>query len=209
MGANQSRTPLAYEKQKLVIERLRELQIVDQADNEYVHVDEKAVDGTNKTKFKALWTSLAIEDVEKWEHELLQDPKNRSVSLFHSPPQSLATGVVLISNRLALSALSSGDIKSVLTSRATGIHDQQIFNVKIPFEGAPITNQRSSGRCWLFASTNVFRVALMKRHNLDKFELSQAYLFFYDKLEKANFFLQQILDTVDEDLDSMYIVGLL
>jgi bleomycin hydrolase len=45
----------------------------------------------------------------------------------------------------------------------------------------------------------------MKRHNLDKFELSQAYLFFYDKLEKANFFLEQILDTVDEDLDSAYI----
>ena len=42
----------------------------------------------------------------------------------------------------------------------------------------------------------------MKRHHLDKFELSQAYLFFYDKLEKANFFLEQILDTVDEELDS-------
>lgn len=41
----------------------------------------------------------------------------------------------------------------------------------------------------------------MKRHNLDKFELSQAYLFFYDKLEKANFFLEQILDTVEEPLD--------
>ena len=119
--------------------------------------------------------------------------------------QFLTIGRVLISNSLALSALSSGDIRSILTSRATGIQDQQIFNVKIPFEGAPITNQRSSGRCWLFASTNVFRVALMKRHNLDKFELSQAYLFFYDKLEKANFFLEQILDTVDEDLDSTYI----
>lgn len=111
--------------------------------------------------------------------------------------------------RLALSALSSADPKAVLTSRATNIKDQQIFNVKIPFEGAPITNQRASGRCWLFASTNVFRVALMKRHNLDKFELSQAYLFFYDKLEKANFFLEQILDTVSEDLDSKLVQTLL
>jgi bleomycin hydrolase len=49
----------------------------------------------------------------------------------------------------------------------------------------------------------------MKRHNLDKFELSQAYLFFYDKLEKANFFLEQILDTVDEDLDSRLVQTLL
>ena len=42
----------------------------------------------------------------------------------------------------------------------------------------------------------------MKRHNLSSFELSQAYLFFYDKLEKANFFLENILDTLDEELDS-------
>ena len=112
-------------------------------------------------------------------------------------------------NRLALSALSSADPKTVLLSRSTQIKDQQIFNVKIPFEGAPITNQRSSGRCWLFASTNVFRVALMKRHNLDKFELSQAYLFFYDKLEKANFFLENILDTAGEDLDGRLVKELM
>lgn len=49
----------------------------------------------------------------------------------------------------------------------------------------------------------------MKRHNLDKFELSQAYLFFYDKLEKANFFLEQILDTAGEDLESQLIKTLL
>ena len=111
--------------------------------------------------------------------------------------------------RLALSALSSADPKTVLTSRSTTIKDQQIFSVKIPFEGAPITNQRQSGRCWLFASTNVFRVALMKLHSLDKFELSQAYLFFYDKLEKANFFLEQIIDTADEDLDTRLVQTLL
>lgn len=49
----------------------------------------------------------------------------------------------------------------------------------------------------------------MKRHNLKNFELSQAYLFFWDKLEKANYFLEQILDTVDEDLDSRLIQALL
>jgi bleomycin hydrolase len=105
--------------------------------------------------------------------------------------------------------MSSANPQAVLNSRATNIKDQQVFNVKIPFEGAPVTNQRSSGRCWLFASTNVFRVALMKRHNLDRFELSQAYLFFWDKLEKANYFLEQILDTADEDLDSRLVQTLL
>jgi bleomycin hydrolase len=187
MGANQSQIPLSNEK--LVIERLRELQLKSQEhSDDFVHVDEKAfASGSSKTPFRAPWTSLSSSDISDWEHELLQDPKNR----------------------LALSALSSADPKAVLTSRATKIHDQQVFNVKIPFEGAPITNQRSSGRCWLFASTNVFRVALMKRHNLESFELSQAYLFFYDKLEKANFFLEQILDTVDEPLDGRTVQTLL
>lgn len=87
--------------------------------------------------------------------------------------------------------------------------DTQTFNIKIPFEGAPITNQRSSGRCWLFASTNVFRVALMKQYNLKEFELSQAYLFYWDKIEKANWFLENIIDTADQDLDSRLVQTLL
>ncbi len=72
-----------------------------------------------------------------------------------------------------------------------------------------MTNQRSSGRCWLFASTNVFRIALMKKHNLKEFELSQAYLFFWDKLEKANYFLESVLDTVDEPLDGRLLQALM
>jgi bleomycin hydrolase len=112
--------------------------------------------------------------------------------------------------RLALSALSSANPKEVLMSRSTKITDKQVFNVRIPFEGAPITNQRSSGRCWLFASTNVFRVALMQKYNVDAFELSQAYLFFWDKLEKANYFLENIIDTAEaEDLDGRLIQRLL
>lgn len=105
-------------------------------------------------------------------------------------------------HRLALSALSAANPRDVLSSRAAKISDQQVYNIKIPFEGAPITNQRSSGRCWLFAATNVFRVALMQRYNLESFELSQSWLFFWDKLEKANYFLEQIIDTADEELDS-------
>ncbi|KAM3083698.1 bleomycin hydrolase [Clarireedia jacksonii] len=186
MGAAQSQIsarPQANNVQD-VIEKARAMELAD----DYVHVDEKDVmmhDESNRSR--ASWTPLSASRVEKWEHELLADPKNR----------------------LALSALSSADPKTVLTSRATKIEDQQVFSIKIPFEGAPITNQRASGRCWLFAATNVFRVALMKRHNLDKFELSQAYLFFHDKLEKANYFLEQILDTVDTDLDSRLVQRLL
>jgi bleomycin hydrolase len=105
-------------------------------------------------------------------------------------------------DRLALSAFSEANPRELLLSRAAKIADQQVFNVKIPFEGGPITNQRSSGRCWIFASTNVFRIALQQKYGLDAFELSQAYVFFWDKLEKCNFFLEQIISTADQDLDS-------
>lgn len=75
MGANQSKTPILNEK--LVIERLRALEMKDQSDNEdYVHVHEKDVGGSKK-QFRAPWTNLSISEVEHWEHELLQDPKNR------------------------------------------------------------------------------------------------------------------------------------
>jgi bleomycin hydrolase len=125
------------------------------------------------------------------------------------PCPACSNSLSLTISSLALSALSAADPKTVLVSRSTNIADPQVFNVHIPFEGAPVTNQRQSGRCWLFASTNVFRVALMKRHNLDSFELSQAYLFFYDKLEKANYFLEQILDTAEEPLDERLVQTLL
>ncbi len=110
---------------------------------------------------------------------------------------------------MALSALTTHDATQVLNQRAANIADSQNFNIKIPLEGSPVTNQRSSGRCWLFASTNVFRIALMRKYNLKEFELSQAYLFYWDKLEKANYFLEQIVDTAEEDLSSRIVQTLL
>lgn len=67
----------------------------------------------------------------------------------------------------------------------------------------------SSGRCWLFAALNTLRVPLMKKHNLEEFELSQNHLFWCDKLERANFFLENILKTLDEETDSRLIQFLL
>ncbi len=57
------------------------------------------------------------------------------------------------------------------------------------------TNQLSSGRCWLFTGLNVLRARMIERHGLGAFTFSQNYLFFYDQLEKANLFLQAIIDT--------------
>jgi bleomycin hydrolase len=147
---------------------------------------------------------VKVSTMEEWEKQLMQDPKVCRWRLW-----IFSYYANVLQNRLALSALSSAAAATILTQRSTLVKDSQTFNVKIPLEGAPITNQRSSGRCWLFASTNVFRVALMRQHNLDEFELSQAYLFFWDKLEKANFFLEQILDTADEDLDGRLVQTLM
>ena len=108
-----------------------------------------------------------------------------------------------------MSAFSSNDATKILDQRAANIKDTQTFNISIPLEGAPVTNQRSSGRCWLFATTNVLRIAYMRKLGLKEFELSQSYLFFWDKLEKANYFLEQILDTAKEDLDSRLVQALL
>jgi len=64
-----------------------------------------------------------------------------------------------------------------------------------------ITDQASSGRCWLFTSLNVLRQKAISKSNLEELELSQAYLFFYDQLEKSNLFLQGIIDTRQKSID--------
>ena len=72
-----------------------------------------------------------------------------------------------------------------------------------------ITNQKQSGRCWMFAGMNTLREEIMKKCNLETFELSENYILFYDKLEKANYFYENILDTLDEPTDGRLIAWLL
>ena len=60
-----------------------------------------------------------------------------------------------------------------------------------------ITDQKSSGRCWLFSGLNVLRAKMIDKYDLGDFTFSQNYVFFYDQLEKANLFLQGVIDTKD------------
>ncbi|MBD3688740.1 hypothetical protein H8R18_04105 [Nanchangia anserum] len=71
------------------------------------------------------------------------------------------------------------------------------FEFSISVDTGEITDQRKSGRCWLFASLNSLRPAVMARLNVETMEFSQSYLFFYDKLEKAATFLDHVVDTLD------------
>jgi len=71
------------------------------------------------------------------------------------------------------------------------------FKFSINNKTMSATNQKSSGRCWLFAATNVLREIIAKKKNLDNFELSQSYLAFWDKFERINYFIESIIDTAD------------
>ena len=73
----------------------------------------------------------------------------------------------------------------------------------------PVTNQKSSGRCWGFAGLNLFRFYIGRKHNLKNFEFSQSYFMFWDKLEKANYFLECIIDSAAEDWNSRMVMHLL
>jgi len=70
------------------------------------------------------------------------------------------------------------------------------------------TNQKSSGRCWGFAALNLMRIEMAKKYDLNNFEFSQSYFMFYDKLEKSNYFLENILSTLDLEFDSRLIMWL-
>ena len=93
-----------------------------------------------------------------------------------------------------------------LDNTALRIHDGVFSNIT---ERGEITYQKSSGRCWIFAALNTARVDVMRKLNLKNFEFSQNYIFFWDKLEKSNFFYDSIIDTLDEPLDSRLVQHLL
>ncbi|XP_050552921.1 bleomycin hydrolase isoform X2 [Spodoptera frugiperda] len=65
----------------------------------------------------------------------------------------------------------------------------------IDSEAKPVTNQENSGRCWLFAALNVMRLPFMKKYGIEEFEFSQSYLFFWDKIERAHYWLNNIVAT--------------
>ncbi len=101
--------------------------------------------------------------------------------------------------QIATLALSKSELNSVDYVSKAEFAMRQKFSVEI--ETLEVTNQMQSGRCWLFAATNVLRERIAKQLDLEKFELSQSYLAFWDKFERCNYFLEQIIDTADLSTD--------
>jgi bleomycin hydrolase len=129
--------------------------------------------------------SIDIKDIAHFTEAYAQDPKNR----------------------LAQNAVTRSGIKAVAPSQPAMNRDLHTYShvIKTP----AITDQKQSGRCWLFAGLNVLRLRAMEKMKLDDFEFSQTYLMFWDKLEKANFFLENIIETRSEPLDGRLLMWLL
>lgn len=79
----------------------------------------------------------------------------------------------------------------------------------IELKQGDITDQKQSGRCWMFSALNTMRYRIIKDYKLETFELSQAYPLFFDKLEKSNYFLESIIKTLDEDLQGRLVKHIL
>ncbi|KAJ2391552.1 bleomycin hydrolase [Coemansia sp. RSA 2559] len=105
-----------------------------------------------------------------------------------------------IKNKLATLTILRASYSNALENREVYLKHPPVFSNKLEID-APITDQKKSGRCWIFAGFNMLRQRMMKEYNLEELELSQPFVFFYDKLERSNWFLENVLTTLDEDLD--------
>jgi len=110
-------------------------------------------------------------------------------------------------NKLSQNAITQTAIDDVALDREVVTSMDHTFSHHL--DDWEVTNQKASGRCWLFAGLNLIRQGAMKKMNLKKFEFSQNFAMFWDKLERANYFLEQIIATAERDLDDRVVAFLL
>jgi len=128
---------------------------------------------------------LTLDEIRRFSRSFNQDPKNI----------------------LALNAVTENGIAAVALSRKEV--DRQNFTFSNLIESPDATNQERSGRCWLFSGLSTLSLEAMKKLNLRTFELSEIYQMFWDKLEKANYFLENVIETVEEPLNGRLVSSLL
>ena len=97
------------------------------------------------------------------------------------------------SDKALRNAIGNNDIRKLSLNQENLQGMDTHFSIKVDSKG--ITDQKSSGRCWLFTGLNVMRAKTLAEYGFQSFEFSQVYPFFWDQLEKANLFLQGIIDT--------------
>ena len=102
-------------------------------------------------------------------------------------------------DRAIANAIAANPIDKLAQNHANAGAIDTHFSIETPAQS--ITDQQQSGRCWMFSGMNVLRAAFAKRTDSLRVDFSQAYLFFYDQLEKANLFLQGVVETADKPMD--------
>lgn len=122
--------------------------------------------------------------------------------------ESIRKSFVLDSQTKAIqnAVTENANIKSMVLNRDIQGKIDHFFKYRVDVKG--ITNQKSSGRCWMFTSMNVLRPSIMKKYNITNFDFSHNYLFFWDMFEKSNLFLENIIKTSNETFDDRTVVEL-
>lgn len=114
---------------------------------------------------------------------------------FRKDPSTLAIRNILT---------TSGDIRALALNRDMEGKIDHIFKYRVGVNG--ITDQKSSGRCWMFTSLNVLRPAVTEKYNIENFNFSHSYLYFWDILEKSNLYLENIITTAGKPIDDREVV---
>lgn len=138
-----------------------------------------------------------MENDERTMDEITQGLIREASEQFHSGIREITSDSVI-----------KGGIENASVNRDSVIKMSHLFSDEI--DTMEITDQKESGRCWIFAGMNFLRYRLhqnLKLKNPD-FELSQAYLMFWDKVERSNYFLECVLDTLGERKDSRLVMWL-
>ena len=104
-------------------------------------------------------------------------------------------------------AISHNGLLASLEKRSAAVENTPIFSLDLTKD--KVSDQKASGRCWMFAALNTFRHKMIAGFQLEDFELSQAHTFFWDKYEKSNWFLEQVIATADQELTSRKVKFLL
>tara|TARA_Y100001970_G_scaffold266212_1_gene354595 strand:+ start:64 stop:1404 length:1341 start_codon:yes stop_codon:yes gene_type:complete len=111
--------------------------------------------------------------------------------------------------KISRNALTRSQINDIAMDWDAFRLTNHVYSDVITTEMQKVTNQKASGRCWGFAGLNLMRISLAEKYNLKDFEFSQNYFMFFDKLEKSNYFLENIIETLDESYDSRLMMHLL
>ncbi len=109
--------------------------------------------------------------------------------------------------RAVMNAVTNNQVNDLALNRNIINSYNDVFNIMTDVKG--VTDQKKSGRCWMYAALNLMRPVAREKFNLESFEFSESYLFFWDKLEKYNFFLESVMQLRNRDIQDRELQTLL